>query len=475
MTGVSSGTSGSQSAGSVWLGGEEQRKAIRPSNEIAGLGMGVTKKDREGLKQNDPKTYYKVRDNAIEGMQNKFSQLKSFDENATMEHLGAVYSIVTRFDDLKAQLVKSNLVNVFTIPSEFVYDDSLMAYVLDSQAVPMDLFVDGNYAELETVKLANAHYMQLGTSFHSENIAWSGDKILNSCDAELRDKLVESIRAWPEEFKGGPTYLKLLQQLVLSTSEKSLRSLTNKLARLTIADFPGEDVTKAVSFIRGAVLILKDNNALPSDIITQVLQIFKKSCCESFRIHVTNIDSLITLKVKSYHLDDLLTDLDKNYIDLLGQNEWTAKSPTVDQQSGFNATPGSDKRKIICFNCGGIFHGVADCPHPRDETAISLCKELMSAFGKPKDSVTKGTRDPYLIPPRRGEPQEKVIDGKFMKWCGKPGCKKWNPDHTTDEHDAHNANLVTDDSATVPPAPVSSIGDDTATTTSSPTDNESGM
>ena len=367
---------------SIWLGGETPLTTARTQAQVAGIGIGVSKGDRAALKANNKKTYYKVRDNAIEGMESKFSILDAIDEKAKVEHLSAVYSIVTRFDDLRIQMANNDMSDVFTIPSEFTLDATLGEWIPSTTAVKVDLFTESGSVSLETVKHATSYFLQFGQAYHGKNVAWSGEKILNSCNDTLRDKLVESTRNWDAKYIGGPSYLKLLHTLVMSTSEKSLRSLTNKLSTLSIQDFDGENVTRAVSFIRGAILILQDNGALPTDIITQVLAIFKKSACEPFRIHVTNIDSFIELQVKVYNLDDLLTNIETKYIELLGRNEWEPKSLSKDQASGFTGDTlpfRPDGRKVMCYNCGGLHHIVTECPHPRNEEAISLRRELMQS------------------------------------------------------------------------------------------------
>ena len=453
---------------SQWLGGETPRTQAQTRTELRGIGIGVGKKDREDLKKNDKKTYYKVRDTAISGMDSKFSILDAIDEKATVEHLSSVYSIVTRFDDLKTQIMTADMDDIFTIPSSFSYDQTTGTYLPDSSAAEINLFTEAGSVSLQMVKHANAYFLQFGTSYHGENVTWSGEKILNSCNETLRDKLVESTRNWEEQFVGGPTYLKLLFTLVMSTSEKSLRVLTNNISTLSIQDLDGEIVTKAVSFIRGAVLILRDNKALPSDIITQVLAVFKKSACETFRIHVTNIDSFIELKIKTYHLDDLLTDIDAKYIELLGRNEWEAKSVVSGQQSGFNVDYHQNGKKVMCFNCGGLHHVVSECPHPQNDSAIDLRKEIMSSFGlrksreKDKPSFNK-TKDPYKQPPRPGDAKARIIDGKERTWCGKQGCKRWT-DHDTNSHDDYMRNKGSHAANTISPT------SDTNTTSSAPDD-----
>lgn len=463
-----------QSLGSSWLGGETPRTVARTSDEVAEVGLGVGKKDRAALKIKDKKSYYKVRDNAIKGMTTKFTHLKSIDEKASIEHFEAVYSVITRFEDLSNQMIKNDLIDVFSIPSSFVLNSS-NDYVPSSTATPIQLFSDAKQVDLDTVRHANAYYLKFGADYHGENIVWSGEKILNSCDTDLRDKLVECTRNWPEEHKGGPTYLKLLLSLVLSTTEKSLRSLTDKLSKLVITDFPGENVTKAVSFIRGVILILNDNQSLPSDLISLTLRIFKASTCEVFKLHVTNMDSLVELGVKTYDLDTLLTNLDQKYLELLGRSEWTPTSTTKDQGSSFLADgSGKEMLKIICFNCGGLGHGTNNCSKPLNDEEINLRKEIMLKYGQtPKSDKGRSDRygsnkprDPLKTPPRRNEPHEKMFNGVKKFWCGKSGCRSWT-DHSSSEHvDGNLADTSTETNPSTESTPtIASTSDNTSITT----------
>ena len=246
--------------------GVEKRSTRRDKNDILSIGISVSKEERENLKNSDKKTYYKVRESCTKGIVNKFTQLKAIDENSPIEHFESVYSVVTRFDDLQESLRVNDMIGVFTIASSYERDGTGPS----AGATPIDLFHNIKTADMEVIKLANQYFMEYGKDYHGENVGWSGEKILNSCDDALRDKLIESTRGWSPVHKGGPTYLKLLMGHIVATSKKSLRSLLNKVSSLKLTDFNGEDVTKAVSFLRGAVLILKDNDSLPSDFLTLV-------------------------------------------------------------------------------------------------------------------------------------------------------------------------------------------------------------
>jgi hypothetical protein len=445
------------SPASTWLGGETPLEVPRDTSALSSIGLGISKKDRSAIKRKDKKTYFKVRDNAIEGLESKFTQLQSIDEKSTLDHLKKVYSVVNRFADLQHQVEQNDMGDVFTIPSEFTLDPTSGHYVPSPHAKAINLFTDSNVVSLITVRRATAYFTRFGTTYHGENILWSGEKILNSCDTSLRDKLVESTRDWPRADVGGPVYLKLLLSLVLSTSEKSLRTLMDKLGKLRITDFPGENVTQAVSFLRGAILILRDNSSTPADLLTLVLRIFKASTCEPFCTYVSSIDTLVELDMKQYNLDSLLTMLDGKYIDLLGRGEWTSTSPSEGQSSAFSANV-EDLLRIICFNCGAVGHGVNNCPVARDDTMINLRREIMESYSSrrenPRTSNNNGNRrsnsgsggggDPLLRPPGKNEPHEKHFDGVKKFWCGKAGCRRWT-DHISSEHpggpaSAHLAN-----------------------------------
>lgn len=455
-----------------WLGGIEAQSVKRTTEEIEAVGISVKKTERADLKKNDKKTYYKIRENCVEGIKNKFTQLKPIDENSPVEHFESIYSVVTRFDDLQDSLKKNDMIDVFTIASIYEGDGTGPT----ATAVEIDLFRSVNDTGLDLIKSGSQFFMEYGADFHGENIVWSGEKILNSCDETLRDKLIESTRGWDVTHKGGPTFLKLLMRLIVATSEKSLRSLLDKVAKLKLSDFNGEDVRKAVSFIRGAVLILKDNKALPSDFLILVLRTFRQTTCTNFSTFVGLLEHNVELKMTALSLEDILQLFEKKYTDMLGRGEWTPKSVTKDQASGFSghAANYTGSKSIICFNCGGLDHIVSECKMPIDKRAISIRKGIILGTGegtgvgnnkyqRPKGNSGagpgngKGDRDskpppnPLLVPPKRSESHEKVFDGKKLYWCGKPGCCKWGDhktvDHPEPDNDANPQGNLADDSS----------------------------
>ena len=160
---------------STWLGGETPRTTARSDLEVANVGIGVTKKDRATLKTNDKKSYYKVRDSAIKGLTTKFTQLQAIDKKSSVEHFEKVYSVVTRFDDLKSNMITNDVIDVFTIPSSFDLDATTGDYIPAALATSINLFSDANQISLDIVKHANAYYLKYGSAYHGENVAWSGE------------------------------------------------------------------------------------------------------------------------------------------------------------------------------------------------------------------------------------------------------------------------------------------------------------
>ena len=169
------------SGGSKWLGGATPRTTKRNQDDIFGLGISVKKEERENLKTTDKKTYYKVRENCTKGIENKFTQLKSIDENSPIDHFESVYSVVTRFDDLQESLRTNDMLDVFTIASSYESDGSGPT----STATTVDLFHGIKSTDLSLVKAASQYFIEFGEDYHGENIVWSGEKILNSCDSTL--------------------------------------------------------------------------------------------------------------------------------------------------------------------------------------------------------------------------------------------------------------------------------------------------
>ena len=246
-----------------------------------------------------------------------------------------------------------------------------------------------------------------------------------------------------------------MMDLVIATSDTAMRSVVNRINDLKLSDFDGENVLLFGSYIRGATLLLKNHNAIPHDLTQLIYKGLKMCSCVEFVEYITamqNADKLSSKK-NSLSTDDILEKAEKEYTDLVGRNEWTAKSSKINQESTFVVE--NDRAKgTMCYNCGSLDHLLKECPLPFNQDAINARKAILSSNstgrgeggrgrgrgrggrgrgGRGRSSggrgKGKGPKDPKKVPPEKGDPREKQFDGTTLHWCGK--CGEWlKKDHT---------------------------------------------
>ena len=262
-------------------------------------------------------------------------------------------------------------------------------------------------------------------------------------------------------------YLFLMRQLILSTSEKAMRGLTDKIGLLRLRNIDGENVLKVGSYLKGALTLLKTHERTPNDINLLIFDVFRSSSTDEFNDYVKSIETALEtaeLFKTGYSMspEEIIDAFEKKYSEILGREKWEAKSTTTNQGAAFM----SDLNMVICFNCGGIGHTVPNCPKPKDEKAIAVRKKIISSFRKadsndgngkqgggnnnsngggngdgsrktPKKNggrnknKNKGGDKSLRIPPNADEPHEKKVNGETLRWCGR--CGKWT-DHNTENH-----------------------------------------
>ena len=100
-----------------------------------------------------------------------------------------------------------------------------------------------------TIHHSNAYYAKYGATWSVENLAWSTDMVLNTCEDSLKDKVREELVGVPEMELGGPLALKKMSSIMMNVNDAALMSLTESLQNFRMKDMPAENVGTAVSYL----------------------------------------------------------------------------------------------------------------------------------------------------------------------------------------------------------------------------------
>ena len=260
---------------------------------------------------------------------------------------------------------------------------------------------------------------------------------------------------------GGPLFLKLLLELVTTSSEGNLRALEMILETYKIkTSCPGEDIEVVVGLFTSVIETIDAlrNNELPSDSVRKLLRVFQSTSVAEFN---TQFEILEATYVRSSIQDQLSSEFDftnnekrlKNdiksaqyvlayaeraYRDLLQSGEWDRCLQKTPGKAAFlgkaeQPTEFSDKNStgnhIGCFNCGSHDHSLRDCPHPRDEERIA--RNRAKANVNPNPNRTRRGRPHKWRLPEPNEHNKRVVDGKPYTWdpnVGRSG--RWVEDTT---------------------------------------------
>jgi hypothetical protein len=400
-------------------------------------GIIMTIKMRLTLSDKDLQRY--VSDHATKAMNVKFDLMLQAD-NVSFEQ---VYDFDLRSRTFQKELTRQSMINVFDIRTEL---DSFGGLIKDGK--PKSLFDHFHELNIDVVASSNKFYNQFGQDHHQQNLLWSQIKLENSCDDDLREKVEEALLDYDSSEHGGPLYFMLMLGLLTTLTDESTAILVTNLRSMTLQDelFPGEDIDKAISVIRGVYCRLQICRAVPNDMITIVLNIFKSAGCTEFADIFKTIESSRRIGVKEINgirLDDVkhyFRVAAENYKSFLGSGKWiVVKKRKNKNPSGFAAhLNGSiDLSKVTCYGCGEMGHFLKDCPQ---------CKNLGKKESQTGTGETQSQKVPRKrIPPKDGEPltRNKIDEhGKEMKndagdvviehYCAK--CRLWNRTHTTTQH-----------------------------------------
>lgn len=182
------------------------------------IGISVQGADRAALKISNPKAYDKVKEIACSSTKDKFSLMKVIDEKSSVKDFQSIYSIDIQLRELDKALKESDLSPVFTVFTS--WEDTIrsnrtrtLPVTPDVGGSSINLIKRYNGTTLDNIKKSTEFWMLSGADHHVEDIRWSGEKILASCEYTLREKILESCYAIPQIYHGGPLYFYYMMNL----------------------------------------------------------------------------------------------------------------------------------------------------------------------------------------------------------------------------------------------------------------------
>ena len=278
-------------------------REARTIKKVTAAGVSVKKELRYKISTSDK---LKLSKSAREGGSDKFS----FFETTGLigSDFKAVYDLHMRIKALSKTLVFFDMIDVFQILPESTVKSleekltdlhvwqgvlercklALLASLTDTalllekenaeklilsttsnlQATPIQTtYLIKSFKDIDeaTIKRSNSYYARYGADWSAENMSWSSDRILNTCEDLLRDKARKGLVGVSALESGGPLVLKKTLDIVMDVDDTALRLLTESLQHLRMKDVPGKKVGTVVSYLKGDLLLLQNCSAISTD------------------------------------------------------------------------------------------------------------------------------------------------------------------------------------------------------------------
>lgn len=372
----------------------------------------LSKYDRENLYGTDRAKTQAYFRKGVPSKDLHFKALSSSSELKNMMSLDNLVSVGSQQTALRDHIYSISAQGVFyilkfktTIDTTTGTETILLVDVDTPDGTPTDLLDCTELPELEDVITSCKHYIAYGSDFQVENLKWTYDAILNSCDKALRVILQSKMLKCPE-LKFGPIVFWFLIQQLTSADDSTIRAVTEEMTKINIADTPGQSITAAVAQIRAAINWLERVNMVPKDIVPIIKDIMGTCNVPSFMSYFSALITNAKLnKVKFTH-GDLLSIVEEEYASLVRQGDYDL------------STKG-----------GSSFHGSSQPDVKRADP-----KESGHDGGRSR-GVRYNTPPWVKTEPTESEPKSREFEGRIYKYCGT--CGRWlygDRGHFTEEH-----------------------------------------
>lgn len=374
--------------------------------------------------------------------------------------LTTAVTLSNQIDTIRRHHTRFDMHSVFSIVSP---EDAKDRPNLNS-ATTLDLYREYPKLTAEEVGESNRWYRL----WHSDDecindLNWSYEHLRNLTEVSLRQKVDEAYEKFSKDMQGGPLYLFLILDRVISHTQQSAEAIVQHLRVYKITDIRGEDVERVHTTISANVKTLRTIRLLPADIVKIVTDVLESSSVKSFttametyrlnkrlsdrkskkRVVLTE-DELLDQRVEE--VEDLLSYAEETYRELLLSNEWSGlktkgnEGNPAQKAMGLNLSNGGGT-PFRCFNCDETGHGISECPKPLNEERIKANKKVFydakknQKDGQSPNATPPGPRhNPNQAPsgtgkwrkPEASENNKRIVDGQHYFW--KESKKRWVPD-----------------------------------------------
>lgn len=375
--------------------------AARNRSDALSMGTTATRNDRLALRPDEKRKFYLA---ATEKLSPQFSMTTDTIDINSGSFLESNHDFFLQLSKLKQHLLSYCMGDVFSIMTAFLPngapDDSNQDNIIDYLENYLDVTQD-------QIAKSNEGYRFWGDEVALENLNWSQDLLLNSCDSKLHDEVANKLYATPEESRGGPLVLYFIVQLTVKTTDRTARAIITKLQQFKLHKIPNENINTAVAIIRSAVIRLRSANRMPDDMNHIVFDIFLSSTVFTFRNHFQTLETMESPKIQTWEL--ILKEAEQLYQRLEYEGQW---NPRAKKGSVFKTTSTPTVAPTTSTSSG-------------DNVAFPATKgkKTHDRKGNPIDRT----------PPKTGAPKERKKGDKTEHWCDHEKCGRWG-NHPTDKH-----------------------------------------
>jgi len=242
------------------------------------------------------------------------------------------------------------------------------------------------------------------------NMLWSAEAMLNSCTEDLKHDLKLSVDS---DDRFGPKLLMAVFTKIYHPSQSKIEHLKERLKKMSIRTYPGENVTlfvqDAVKLVREIKMNFMMNSTVP-DLTTVALSGLTLSSDNLLLQRVSTICINNDVNgfgkalggAKTYQAIEALMDIDELYRVLVNQEDCSpardtraralqgAASPSTSLVQNRAATGGSSASGHRCWECNSTDHVRSDCPQLRAQSATGTATTASSS------QASTSEKDPCL-------------------------------------------------------------------------------